>query len=139
MELGEHDWANVALAVGFDRNVCRVHWTEALGKLNTSKRWTENEERQLLWLVAEKKAETIPWSFIAKSLGTNRTPKQVQYKYRQLLKRNEESVLEQLEQIGETLQTRKILLNPVIPVVEDRDSDHSDDSALGSYWLTGTW
>jgi hypothetical protein len=136
MELGEHDWANVSVSVAIDRNACRVHWTEALAKLNRSKQWTDDEERQLVWLVEEKKAESIPWTYIARTLGTLRTPKQCQYKFGAITKRNKEFGS---EPIVEKVIYKKILLKPVIPEVEDRHSDHSDGLEPGSYSLFGIW
>jgi hypothetical protein len=126
-DYGEHDWANIGRALGIDRRACRVHWTDAIAKLNRSL-WTEDEERELIWLVQEKKTDKIPWSFIARTLGTGRTGKQCQYKYAAITKKKEES--------EEVVEPTKILLNPVQP---NPDSDRSEeDWDERSHWLFGT-
>jgi DNA-directed RNA polymerase subunit N (RpoN/RPB10) len=124
MFYGEHDWADIGRCLGIDRYCCRVHWLEALGKVNRSNRWTDDEERHLLWLVEEKKSETIPWTFIARALDSGRTAKQCQYKYSALMKKKEEVPV-------------KDLLKPLLPDVRKEDSVQVREWELDS--LSGIW
>jgi hypothetical protein len=137
LEFGEHNWAAVALVVGLDRLACRVRWTEAISKLNRA-RWEQEEERQLIWLVEEKRTDKVPWSYVAKALGTGRTGKQCQYKYNTMTKEPEHGAVKKL---GKLLEKTMILLKPVDPGVQSH-SEHWVDvesEAEEPDWQPETW
>jgi hypothetical protein len=103
MDHGARDWVRIAQPVGRDSKSCRDHWRESISKLNR-KRWTSDEEKELVWLVEDKKTEKIPWTFIATTLGTGRSGHQCQYKYKTITQKKEKVAVRQA----------KVLLNPSV-------------------------
>lgn len=103
---GNSHWAKICQFVGNNRTraQCSQRWLRSLNPSINKKKWSPEEEKKLLELVAKKGQQS--WSAIAKELG-NRCDVQCRYRYRQLkAKRRVRKYIPKQDQIKPEIKTK---------------------------------